>query len=128
MDIRKFNLRCSHVRKKGHIVLSQSLIYVHTFPPLSPILFICLSNSVAKKVFLGKKYWGRGTLPPPPSLVTPMHAATVLRTDPLFTPHINLLARACLTSDECRVKLSNPKYTSSVYRTGVTLRDRITFT
>ena len=48
MDIRKFNLQKSQVRKTGNIGLNQSLIYIHPFPPLTPIIFyLPLFNTVA---------------------------------------------------------------------------------
>ena len=62
----------SHVRKSGNIVLNQSLIYIHLFPPVKPQIFYLPFHYVAKKtLFLGTKNIG-GTSPLLPSEVTPM--------------------------------------------------------
>jgi hypothetical protein len=56
-------------RKRGKIVLKQSLIHVHTplFPTLIPMFFICSSSiQILKTILREKKYW-RDICPHPPS-------------------------------------------------------------
>jgi hypothetical protein len=51
------------VRKRGLISLNQSLIYINIFHPnLTPFLFAPF-NSVAKKLFLGRKILDRNLSP-----------------------------------------------------------------
>jgi hypothetical protein len=49
------------LQREGKIGLNQSLIYIHPFSPtLTPIFYLPLCNSVAKRklVFGRKKHWG----------------------------------------------------------------------
>ena len=76
MGIRDFNIRNSHIRKRGKTGLNQSLIYMPPFPPLSANYFYFpLFNSVAKKLFLGVKNIGGSHLPHPPKF-TPAQTTT----------------------------------------------------
>ena len=45
----------SHVIRRGKIVLNQSLIYIHSFPPIKPQSFYLPFHYVAKKIFLDIK-------------------------------------------------------------------------
>ena len=83
VGILRFNFRRSQVRKKGKIVLNQSLIhtYIHPFPTaLTPIIFIFPSSSQKqKKKFLGRKILGGERLPPlAPLQDTPTHMRKTL--------------------------------------------------
>jgi hypothetical protein len=59
----------SEIIKWGKTGLTQSLVYIHPFPPLNPIFYFLLFKSVAKKYFgtRGREH----VLPLPPS--TLMH-------------------------------------------------------
>jgi len=56
----------SHVRKREKIVLNQSLIYIHPFPPNQTPFFYLPFHYVAKKTILRyKKYWRDFPCSPP---------------------------------------------------------------
>ena len=52
MDISNFNLRRSLFKKRGKIIMIQSVIYTHPFYPRSPqCLYLPLFNSVVKEKY-----------------------------------------------------------------------------
>ena len=62
MDNRKFNLGNNSVRKRENVGLSRSVIYIHTFPSLSPtFLFVPLQLGSKKKKTILTPYLLHGT-------------------------------------------------------------------
>jgi len=53
MVIRNINLGMSQVRQRGKIGVYHPLIYIHFYPSLTPVLFICPSSTQYPK----ENYW-----------------------------------------------------------------------
>jgi len=71
MGIGSCNLQRCQVRKRWKIGLNQSLIYKHSFPPMT-LLFALLQLSSQKTIVRWKKYW-RSTPPPHATCFTMQH-------------------------------------------------------